>query len=188
MVINDKALVSAMKEAYNGGGYTVCHRVAGSYVLYAGFWAVEIHVKHVPRKLLGLLSEHMGFLPEPGEAYKITKSKDGPQVQSMIWDTAIGPFAQLEENWMDSQEHPVEIVKTTLTYDGNNVWQKTGNLGIVLVNPGCERIFYSAGERYLVGNALYAQGCVSKAFVFRVKSKEDSAHMVQLAGIQWTAK
>lgn len=188
MVINEKALVSAVKDAYAGGGYTVCYRHSGHYVVYCGYWAVEIEKNNIPRKLIGLISEHMGFLPDPGEAYRIMKTKDGPQVQTMIWETAIGPFVSLEDSWEDHSENPVRIVKTALTYDGYNVWQKTGNLGVLMVNPAYERIFYSRDNSYLVGNALYQEGAISKAFVFRRSCKEDDPHMVQLSGIRWTAQ
>lgn len=116
MVVNDKALVSNMKDAYNGGGYTVLVRPRGSHAIHTACWAVDIDNAHVPREVLSLLALHMGLLPESGEAYKITKTKEGPNVQKVIYDVAEGPLRTLEADTFEANLS--ELRKTNVIFDG----------------------------------------------------------------------
>ena len=83
MVVNEKALLGRIKDCYKSGGYTVMVD-GGRHTIIGGTWAVEISSENLPRDVIGLMAVHMGFLPEPGSAYKITKAKDGAQVQSIL--------------------------------------------------------------------------------------------------------
>ena len=65
MVINEKALVKAMKAAYKGDGYVVgCQ--GNSLFLETRMWKVVAELENFPRKALGLIAEHMGQIPTDG--------------------------------------------------------------------------------------------------------------------------
>lgn len=76
MVINESALLRAMREDYKGQGYTVARRAddeddpesESSLLLSANDWMVEIGWKNVSAKIFGLVAEHMKGLPEVGQA------------------------------------------------------------------------------------------------------------------------
>lgn len=73
MVIKEKELARLMKDAYRGGGYTVAVRGNGKTVICTNAWAVEIDDASLPREALSMMALHMGFLPEPDEAFTIYK-------------------------------------------------------------------------------------------------------------------
>lgn len=189
MVINDKALVSRMKDAYNGGGYTVLVRPKGSHAIISGFWAVDIDNNHVSREVLSLLALHMGRLPESGEAYKITKTKEGPNVQKVIYDVAESPLRKLEVDVMGC-EGELELHKTNITFDSCNVWQRDRDWGVFLLNPEYEAIVRKSKdlEVYQVGNAMYAEGDVSKAYVMKVERDANDPHIKHLSQMKWTVQ
>ena len=76
MVINESALLRAMREDYKGQGYTVARRAEieadpeseSILLLSANDWMVEIGWKNVSAKIFGLVAEHMKGLPEVGQA------------------------------------------------------------------------------------------------------------------------
>ena len=59
MVINEKALVRAMKAAYKGDGYVVGCQEDELFVEGA-MWKVVAELENFPRKALGLIAEHLG--------------------------------------------------------------------------------------------------------------------------------
>ena len=81
MVINESALLRAMKEDYKGQGYTVARRFdnldtaddESVLVLSSGDWLVEIEWKNVPPKVFGLIAQHLKGLPAVGEAFTVKK-------------------------------------------------------------------------------------------------------------------
>lgn len=81
MVINESALLRAMREDYKGQGYTVARRAEieadpeseSILLLSANDWMVEIGWKNVSAKIFGLVAEHMKGLPEVGQAFKVKK-------------------------------------------------------------------------------------------------------------------
>ena len=82
MVVNESALLRAMREDYKGQGYTVARRAddeddpesESSLLLSANDWMVEIGWKNVSAKIFGLVAEHMKGLPEVGQAFKVKKA------------------------------------------------------------------------------------------------------------------
>lgn len=83
MVVNESALLRAMREDYKGQGYTVARRAddeddpesESSLLLSANDWMVEIGWKNVSAKIFGLVAEHMKGLPEVGQAFKVKKGR-----------------------------------------------------------------------------------------------------------------
>lgn len=189
MVINEKTLVREMKEAYKSGGYTVICRPGETTVIFCPSWVVEINNENLPREVLGLLALHMGYLPKEGEAYKIMKADKEPTVQKMLFDTAISMVRTLEIKAAEAQDAiPVKVKKTLLTFDGCNVWQKTGNNGILLIDPEYESILRKKEDTIMVGEAIYKEGEVSKAYILRVLDSRWENQLNHLGQIPWVAK
>lgn len=189
MVIREKSLVREIKEAFKGGGYTVICRPGETTVIMCSNWAVEINDENLPREVLSLLALHMGYLPKKGEAYRIMKADKEPTVQKMLFETAISPVRTLEIQVAEAQDTiPVKVKKTLLTFDGCSVWQKTGNNGIVLIDPEYESILRKKDDVIMAGDAIYKEGEVSKVFVMRVNDAAHENQLNHLGQIPWVAK
>lgn len=189
MVIREQSLVREMKEAFKSGGYTVICRPGGTTVIMYSYWAVEINNENLPREVLSLLALHMGYLPKEGEAYRIMKADKEPTVQKMLFETAISPVCTLEIKVAEAQDTiPVEVKKALLTFNGCNVWQKTGNNGIVLIDPQYESILRKKDDVIMAGDAIYKEGEVSKVYVMRVNDAEHENQLNHLGQIPWVAK
>lgn len=189
MVINEKTLVREMKEAFKGGGYTVICREEETTMILCPYWAVQINNENLPREVLSLLALHMGYLPKEGEAYKIMKADKEPTVQKMLFETALIMIRKLEQPMLHQNVAPlVDVKKTLLTFDGCNVWQKTGNQGIILMNPEYESILRKKDAVIMAGNAIHKEGEVSRAWVFRVEESKWENQINHLSQIPWVAK
>lgn len=111
-MVNERALLAAMKDAWKGKGYIVAHR-NGSYLIGGDGWTLLCAEKLLPRKALALLVEHIGAIPE-GECLNVSK-KAGIQ-------TAIA--AVQEESFRQTEQRKQEdAAPTRLTFDGYRVWQ-----------------------------------------------------------------
>lgn len=181
MVVNEKALLNRMKDAYKSGGYTVAVD-QNRHTIITATWAVEIDSDNMPRDVIGLLAVHMGFLPGIESAHKITKTKEGPNVQCMIYEEAIKPIEALDSNTV-----AVGVTKTVLTLEGSNVWQQNIGLAVHLVNPELEALFRKKDDVKLIGNAFRAWGEISRAWVMGVDKDPKDAKICCLSGIRWTA-
>lgn len=189
MVIREKSLVREIKEAYKGGGYTVICRDEETTVIMCTHWMVEINDENLPREVLSLLALHMGYLPKEGEAYKIMKADKEPTVQKMLFETAISTVHTLASRVAEAQlTTSVGVKKTLLTFDGYNVWQKTGNNGIVLIDPEYESILRKKDDVIMAGDAIYKEGEVSKVYVMRVNDTAHENQLNHLGQIPWVAK
>lgn len=150
---------------------------------------MEINDENLPREVLSLMALHMGYLPKEGEAYKIMKLEKEPMVQKMIFEQALLMVRKLELPLMHQEENPkVEVKKTLLTFDGCNVWQKTGNNGIVLIDPEYESILRKKDDVIMAGDAIYKEGEVSKVYVMRVNNAAHENQLNHLGQIPWVAK
>lgn len=76
-IIQEKGLVRAIKAAYSHGGYTVLNQGA-QVTIYTEGWFVRCPWPKLPRKALATIVEHMGMIPDDGEAVTIEKD-DQPQ-------------------------------------------------------------------------------------------------------------
>lgn len=72
-----KGLVKAIKAAYRHSGYTVLNQ-GGEVTIYTEGWFVRCLWTKLPRKALAIIVEHMGMIPDDGEAMAIEKD-DQPQ-------------------------------------------------------------------------------------------------------------
>lgn len=67
MIIEEKGLVKAIKAAYRHSGYTVLNQ-GGEVTIYTEGWFVRCLWTKLPRKALAIIVEHMGMIPDDGEA------------------------------------------------------------------------------------------------------------------------
>lgn len=141
MVIKEKELARLMKDAYRGGGYTVAVRGNGKTVICTNAWAVEIDDASLPREALSMMALHMGFLPEPDEAFTIYKGNKEPTVQTKDFDVAVQCITQLDALLKEAEARKARVRKTVLTYNGYSIWQQ-GNGNILLIDPAREQLLY----------------------------------------------
>lgn len=185
MIINESGLLSVMKDSYKMGGYHVAVSMVSnkkSYLLagYGYGWAAVIRHSKMPRKVLGLLAEHIGRLPEDGEAFLCKKDND---VQEEILQVAIKPIA---DKFADAMKSYIGIKRSRLTWDGDNVWQ-TAEQEIALIRPDLEKIinFKDTSPR-LVERCLYVEGQVSTVYIHRTAPGETEKNVVaQLGNTLW---
>lgn len=64
MILNEKALVAAMKKATKAGGYTVMVDEEATVRIFTNRWYATL--AKLPRKVAALLVEHLGYLPQRG--------------------------------------------------------------------------------------------------------------------------
>jgi hypothetical protein len=187
VIVKEKGLLRQMKEAWKGSGYTVMvdeiNREDYLCISYWG-WKVGIAWDTVPRKVVGLLAEHIGRLPALGEAFKVQKD----EVQRELFDTAKGPFEDLWqciEHW----EHHKIMKATKLEWGGSRVWQSPRDQTIVLLDPelGGIACFSDASmDVRLEGSQLMIRGnrsfaSVGKGFV----NDGDKQLLEHLTNMQW---
>lgn len=184
MVINDKALVNRMKDAYKNGGYTIAVK-DGEMMINSGYWLAQIDMDNVPSEVLALIALHMRLIPEEDTAYKVVKGDDGPFVQSKLISDAMGGLEQMLKA-LEEEGTYHGMKKSSLRFDGNSVWQTTVGSTIYLIDPRYEVLIDSGASVSMVGNGIYAEGNSSKIWVLRVAVSGGDADMVQhLAGYRW---
>ena len=83
MIIEEKGLVKAIKAAYRHSGYTVLNQ-GGEVTIYTEGWFVRCLWTKLPRKALAIIVEHMGMIPDDGEAMAIEKDDQHQAVMAGI--------------------------------------------------------------------------------------------------------
>lgn len=158
MIINEKALIKAMNAAKKGGGYR-CWVDGRRIVIYTGFWAVACETAKLPRKVLGLLVEHMGTLPENGDTWLIVK-KD---VQKELT-----PFGQ--DTILALEKERGRLTKLTpLTLQGYELWQELNEGRILAFDPALTALAEGSTAVSIRGDdrdVLAFDGAVSEVFAF----------------------
>lgn len=188
MIINEKALVRQMKEAYKNQGYTVAVN-NDIMVICSGYWLVQVESDNVPAEVLSLFAMHMRKIPENGDAYKVVKGDDGSYVQKKLIADALGPVETMEKLLAEADEDggAAPMKKTNLRYDGCSVWQSQETLGIFLIDPRYEALIAADDSVCMLGTGIYAEGNISKIWIMRVDKKYEQAKIQHLAGIRWVA-
>lgn len=160
MVINEKALLKAVKEEYKGPGYTVAAREneAGELVMVieAADWLAEIEWKNLPAKLLALVVEHLKTLPTLGQAFKVQKKETNTTIFNMV--------ERMPEIEADT---PVIVAhRTRLMYESMEVWQKGGNDGCMFIPSELAAMLLDYGRMVKwVSGGLYLEGKVSRIYI-----------------------
>lgn len=183
MVINEKALVRQMKEAYKTYGYTVAV-VGERMMLTNGFWLASIDVDNVPAALLGMLAEHIRDVPKEGSAYKVIKDKDGAYVQHRMIEDAIAPLVRMAKEKEESGYLKM-MRRTTLTIAGLQLWQSPESSVIYMIDPRYAVLFEDHNQVVRLGGGIYAEGEISELWVLRFTEGELEDKISHLEQIQW---
>lgn len=117
-MIDGNALASAMRKAYSAGGYEVAglemRRLPYLWLRQFGRWEIVMPQKLAPRKVLGLLAEHLGELPE-NTAWSISKVRDA---QTMLPSEAAEAATALVR-----REVKGAAIGTKLRWCDGQIWQ-----------------------------------------------------------------
>lgn len=186
MIVNEKGLLKIMKEAHKSYGYSVAVETdtAGveNIIIITQNCAVIGDKKNMPRKVLALIVEHMGELPQSGEAFQIRKNE--PQTE--IFDAATQTIREIHAG-----NKPLKLIKRTdLTLGGYRLWQRKDDLRIFKLDPVLESVlFLSRGVHRIVGDdVLMMEDTESRAYVYFEKpDKNGSAWLDHLSQMQWAA-
>lgn len=95
-MIDERSLTRAMKESWRGGGYEVAGYGDGNgrmLFLDGRAWAALLPRRTCPRKVLELLAEHLGEIPE-ASAYRVSKNTGA---QNQMMDMPLGTLERLLE-------------------------------------------------------------------------------------------
>lgn len=185
MIVNEKALVRGMKEAYKGSGYTVLVRANDTWVIYCGYWAAIIDGQsNVPNEVLSLIVLHMGFLPGMETAYRVFKTDTGPAIQEEVYAVADETISKLEASRMQPDKI-ADIQQTKLMLRSYRVWQQEKDLKILLIDPKYESIMDSKLGVRSSGDAIFQAGGISCVYVMRVKTEANNAQIEHLSQMQW---
>lgn len=182
MVINEKGLCAAMKDAFKkrSTGYKVAARYDGGVeqeiVLVAPGWTAILNRENAPRKVMGLIVEHLGDLPQVGRAFHVQDE----QTQTEIFDMAIPEASELIPG--------VDVRRTNLTWCGYQIWQRTDNLDVFMVSPKVEDLLdnYNMRVRLTEVGQFYAEGVASKLYFEPLQVMQDKMPALHhLAKMQW---
>lgn len=164
MVVNESALLRAMREDYKGQGYTVARRAENEadpesesiLLLSANDWMVEIGWKNVSAKIFGLVAEHMKGLPEVGQAFKVKKK----ETNTVIFDM-VEKFPK-----HNPDERIIATHRTRLMYESMEVWQEERNNSCMLVQSETAGMLLDHGRivQWIDGGLLIT-GRASRIFV-----------------------
>lgn len=136
-MIDERGLLSAMKSTWRSEGYTVAgYREDGERVLcIAGAsWLVAIPYSAISRKVLGLLAEHLGDIPD-ATAWTVQK---GRGAQSQMMDMVLGHMDNLRRRIAESDGET--ILRSNMTWKGYEVWQRPATLKVTAYDPELVRI------------------------------------------------
>ena len=144
MVVNESALLRAMREDYKGQGYTVARRAddeddpesESSLLLSANDWMVEIGWKNVSAKIFGLVAEHMKGLPEVGQAFKVKKK----ETNTVIFDM-VEKFPK-----HNPDERIIATHRTRLIYESMEVCRRNGTTAVCLSQAKRPVCFWTTEE------------------------------------------
>ena len=183
MVIHEKGLLRAMKEAYKSDGYEIeCKETGGMKEIHIETprWYVMCVLKNLPRKVLGLIVEHLGEIPEPGQAVQVKKK----ETQTKIYTQGNDAFGGVTP---DDFINPPHVIKTALVYRYGNIWQQRRGNKVFWVTPELENIMLinnavvSPGEKVLMITGTVSTVAIKPS---EPQKAEDKRTLEYLAGVQ----
>ena len=176
-----------MKEAYKSEGYEIQCKAIGDVKeihLETTTWWVNCILKNLPRKVLGLIVEHLGEIPEPGQAMQVKKG--APQTKIFTEDMAAFCGLTPEDSVNPSTAH-----KTAIVYRYGNVWQQGRRNKVFWINPELEEIMLMNRPVMCLGEkVLNITGTLSSVSIkpSDPQKAEDKRMLDYLAGIQMYEK
>ena len=187
MVVDEKGLLAAMKEEYKSLGYKVAaddRSGVENVIISAPLWTVVIRKEDLPRKVLGLIAEHVGEIPEAGTAYQVSKKQTQTEIFSMTM--------QVVEDFDIGNKDRRIIRRTDIVLGGYPIWQTATDRRVVEVNPDMEDLMNWGRHvvRLAGDDLLYVDDDVSRVYIRCSLPKDDPARLeklAHLAELQWVA-
>lgn len=182
MVINESGLCAAMRDAFRkkSTGYKVAAQLSQKgereLILSASGWTAEISRENAPRKVLALIVEHVGDLPDEGMAFQVQDKN----VQTEIYNMAV-PDA-------GAQATGYQVKRTNLTYNGYQIWQQVDNLKVFMVSPKVEDLMdnYHREVRITENGMFYVEGVASRLHIQPLQvNQNDLPALHHLAKMRW---
>lgn len=189
MSVNEKGLITAMKEATTSGGYRLY--MTDEAVIMGTDWAVVFSdLSVIPRKVLGMIVEHIGDIPK-GECYEIFSTKKEIEVIDYMGDvlsSELAAFAGVVDHLMSGDRVKVK-------YTGVSAWGTyiltTENGQLRTIRPDLLEMIDGLGAAaFTSSGALTVEG-EGYAMYVATKGKEqlgtekDSAIWEALHGVDW---
>ena len=132
-MIDEGGMLRVMKDAHKATGYIVIND-AGTVTIRTGVWMTQMPLRVLPRKVLALLVEHIGTIPEDKAAFRSSK---GGGAQTLV-------FAIEQENTQKAEAYfggSMPIVKETqLVFKDCRIWQVPETMQVIAINPDFMRI------------------------------------------------
>ena len=125
MLIDERGLCRALREAWRVAGYTIINGI-DAVTIYTEEFLLATSWDKLPRKALGLIAEQIGYLPTEAGALQIAKDE---MPQTVLDDAAGGTVAA----WTD-HESAAEASFVPLKLWGHQVYQ-TGTRTLYGVKP-----------------------------------------------------
>lgn len=186
MVVDEKGLISAMKEAFKTTGYKVAvDETAGSidYIIDGINWAVVIEKGSLPAKVFGLIAEHVRDSILPGQAFQVRKK----EVQTVIF----GPMVEDIRNIAASDAPRRIIRRTKLSLGGYPLWQGVTDQKMVKLAPEHEEVMLWGGNNIvrMIGDDVVSVADESSAVYIRNVGKysADTDMLDFLSEMEWPA-
>ena len=182
MVINESGLCAAMKKAFQkkSTGYKVAAQLSPKgereLVLSAPGWTAAISRENAPRKVLALIVEHVGDLPDEGMAYQVQDKN----VQTEIYNMAVPDASASVTSY--------KVKRTKLTYEGYQIWQRVDNLQVYPVAQNIEDLMdnYHREVRITENGMFYVEGVASRLHIQPLKvDQNEMPALHHLAKLQW---
>ncbi|MBR4289089.1 MAG: hypothetical protein IKT52_00415 [Oscillospiraceae bacterium] len=183
MVVNEKGLLRAMKDAYKGLGYKVAAKDTGGQldiIIAAKYWTVVIENSCLPRKVRALITEHLNDNLNPGDAFQIKEK----ETQTELLETVLLDI----QNFHSGEKERRIVRKTVLTLGGYSLWQSVTDQKVIKLDPDNEDVMAwdSKVVRLIGDNLLLLDDTNSRAYVTCMKSETVESNMLaHLSAVQW---
>ncbi len=125
MIINDKALIAAMKKAYNGEGYELAI-TDDTITISAKEFVVRCKLKFLVRRIRAQIVLHIGFWPQKG-CYAISKKHVQQSVLALFEETVAGIINETDTGLL--------YYPTPLTLNDLVLWQHPTERTILALKP-----------------------------------------------------
>lgn len=148
-MIGERGLVAAIKDTWRHEGYAVAGYGSGderTLCLNGASWLAVMPRRTTSRKVLGLLAEHLGDIPD-ATAWTVQK---GRGAQSQMMDMVLGHMDNLRRRIAESDGET--ILRTNMTWKGYEVWQRPATLKVTAYDP--ELVWIGVGDPRAYGDML----------------------------------
>lgn len=184
MIVNEQALLRAIKEAhkvgnlhvavFNGGG-------AEQVLIHSLSWLVIMERKNVPGKVRGYVAEKVGEWPKAGEAY-IVKTKE---VQTEQLEVVLDRLNAIRDKFLGAAGK--KIMPTQLLMGPAELWQCCKSMEMVLMDPALTDIIGdSRVSVFRSDNILAAVGEISTIYLYTVRENETTKPILgHLQKMRW---